>query len=417
MSFDFAPIGTFSPGILVLVAIMSSAMSMAVFGSLLRAGIPGLPRWICANAVIAVALVLLMLQAPAREQMAILVASTLFGAAALMMLQGCREFFGLRPSRSFEYVAYGALVLGIVYWGYISPNVNARIALLSAFFAYVRLVIGWIAFRLRPPGRPKYCYRFLSGAAFFGAAVHVSRAFACVVGWEHQTGFLEATPMNIAFLGLGILALPCLSIGVVMLAHDRMAERMERLANVDGLTGALVRRAFLAGAESLLHKAMNSELRLSIAILDLDKFKTINDVHGHAGGDQALAHFASTISSGLGRADLFGRLGGEEFAVLLLSTGQADTVRLMDKLRASVAASRLTIASREVAYTFSAGVDEYHEGDTLANMMGRADAALYAAKAMGRNCVVGTLLCGSQPLDDAQRENTREETTHVRDDR
>jgi diguanylate cyclase (GGDEF)-like protein len=406
----------FSPGVLLLVAIMSSAMSMAVFGSLLRAGIPGLLRWICANAVIAVALVLLMLQVPPHE-LAIVVASTLFGAGALMMLQGCREFFGLRPSRSLEYVAYGALVFGIVYWGCISPNVNARIAVLSAFLAYVRLVIGWIAFRLRPPGRPKYCYRFLSGAAFLGAVVHISRAIACVVGWEHQTGFLEATPMNIAFIGLGILALPCLSIGVVMLAHDRMAERMERLANVDGLTGALVRRAFLAEAESLLHKAMNSELRLSIAILDLDKFKTINDVHGHAGGDQALAHFASAISSGLGPADLFGRLGGEEFAVLFLSSGQADTVRLMDELRASVAASRLTTPSGEVAYTFSAGVDEYHEGDALATMMGRADAALYAAKAMGRNCVVGTLLSGSQSVDDAQAENTGEETTQMRDDR
>src|SRR4051812_5070902 len=161
MSFDLAPIGMFSTGILLLVAIMSSAMSMAVFGSLLRAGIPGLPRWICANAVIAAALVLLLLRAPAHEQMAILVASTLLGAAALMMLQGCRQFFGLRSSRSLEYVAYGALVLGIVYWEYISPNVNARIALLSAFLAYVRLVIGWMAFRLRPPGRPKYCYRFL----------------------------------------------------------------------------------------------------------------------------------------------------------------------------------------------------------------------------------------------------------------
>src|SRR5438270_7627521 len=103
----------FSPGILLLVAIMSSAMSMAVFGSLLRAGIPGLPRWICANAVIAVALVLLMLQVPPHK-LAIVVASTLFGAAALMMLQGCREFFGLRPSRSLEYVAYGALVSGMV---------------------------------------------------------------------------------------------------------------------------------------------------------------------------------------------------------------------------------------------------------------------------------------------------------------
>jgi diguanylate cyclase (GGDEF)-like protein len=137
-------------------------------------------------------------------------------------------------------------------------------------------------------------------------------------------------------------------------------------------------------------------LRLSIAILDLDKFKAINDEHGHAGGDQVLAHFASTVSSGLRRGDVFGRLGGEEFAILSQSTGQVDTFRLMDQLRVRIAASRLAVASGEVTYTFSAGVDEYQEGDTLANMLGKADAALYAAKAMGRNCVVGTRLADSQ---------------------
>lgn len=399
-----------SPVILLVVAMMSSVMSMAVFGSLLRAAIPGLPRWIGANAVIAVVLVILVLQAPSPAQLTIVVASALLGAAALVMLQGCREFFGLRPSRSFEYVVYGALLLGIVYWGYISPNANARIALLSAFLAYVRVVIGWISIRLRPPGRPKYCYQFMAGAALLGAAVHASRSVACVVGWEHQASFLEPTPLNIVFLGLGILAMPCLSIGAVMLAHDRMAERMERLANVDGLTGVLVRRAFLVQAEALLQEARNAKLRLSIAILDLDKFKAINDVHGHAGGDQVLAHFAITVSSGLREGDIFGRLGGEEFAVLSLSTGQADTVRLIDQLRVHVAASRLTIPSGEVTYTFSAGVDEYHEGDTLANMMGRADAALYAAKAMGRNCVVGTLLSAGQRVEVTQGESTTEQS-------
>jgi diguanylate cyclase (GGDEF)-like protein len=381
---------------LLVVAIMSCLVSMAVFGSLLHVGIQGLRRWIGANAVVVVALVLLALQAPAPARLAIVVASALLGAAALLMLQGCRQFFGLRPAHSLEYVAYGVVLLGIVYWGYLSPDVNARIALLSAFLAYARLAIGWIVFRLRPPGRPKYCYQFLAGAAFLGAAVHASRSIACVVGWEHQTAFLAPTPINIAFIGLAILALPCLSIGVVMLAHDRMAEGMERLANVDGLTGALVRRAFLARAESLLAEARNSNLRLSIAILDLDKFKAINDEHGHAGGDQVLAHFASTVSSGLRRGDVFGRLGGEEFAILSQSTGQVDTFRLMDQLRVRIAASRLAVASGEVTYTFSAGVDEYQEGDTLANMLGKADAALYAAKAMGRNCVVGTRLADSQ---------------------
>ncbi|CAG4897288.1 GGDEF domain-containing protein [Paraburkholderia gardini] len=395
-----------SPVSFLVVAIMSCAVSMAVFSSLLRADIPGLPRWIGANALLAVALGLLALQAPMPARMVILIGSALLAAAALLMLQGCRQFFGLRPSHSFEYVAYGALMLAIVYWQYVSPNVNARAALMSAFLAYIRIVIGWITYKLRPPDRPKYGYYFMSVVAFLGAAIHLSRSLVCMLGWEHQTSFLAPTPMNIAFLGLGILTLPALSAGVVMLAHDRMAERMERLANVDGLTGALVRRAFLVRAEALLSDAKRSRLPLSIAILDLDKFKAINDEHGHAVGDRTLAHFASTVSGGLRSGDIFARLGGEEFAILCPSTGQADTIRLMDRFRAQVASSRWTISSGAVPCTFSAGVDEYREGDTFADMMARADAALYAAKALGRDCVVGTSLAAGQRVRSVQGEST-----------
>ena len=117
-----------------------------------------------------------------------------------------------------------------------------------------------------------------------------------------QTGLMQVSPSNITFLALGILAPPCLSIGVVMLAHDRLAERLERLANVDDLTGALSRRAFLAASDALLKASLRTRSPVTMAIIDIDSFKAVNDTHGHAAGDQVLQAFR-----GVRRAQSAGR--------------------------------------------------------------------------------------------------------------
>jgi diguanylate cyclase (GGDEF)-like protein len=379
----------FSQVAFLVVAITSSALSMAVFGSLLRAGIPGLARWLYANTLIAFAFTVLALQGTAPGRLSIVVAGSVAAYGILLVLEGCRQFFGLCPSRLRDRVVYLAWVIGLIQWAFVSPDPNVRIVLISAFLAYVRVSIAWMAFRLRPVHRPKYSYYFLSISSCAEAAVHVVRGLAYGFGWERQTSaVLTQTPMSIAFLALGILALPCLSIGMLMLAHDRMAERMERLATVDELTGALVRRAFTVEAQLLLKRAARSESRLSIAILDIDSFKAINDEYGHAAGDAALRQFASLVSRGLRRGDVFGRLGGEEFALLFPSTRQEDALLMVDTLRMTVAASPFPVPGGEAACTFSAGVGEYCNDDSLATLMARADSALYSAKAMGRNRIV-----------------------------
>ena len=388
----------FSPVALLIVGIMSGLVSMAVFGSLLRSGIPGLSRWFGANILIMVTLGVLALNGRSTAALNIVIASALIAGAALVAMQGCRQFFGLRPSRLYELLAYAILVLGLLHWTYASPNVNARIVLMSVFLGYVRLVVAWTAYSRRPPHRPGYSYNFVALLALLGALVHVARALSTGFGWEHQTHFLDSTPMNIAFLGLGILTLPCLAIGMVMIAYDRMAERMERLATIDELTGALVRREFMAQAGLRLDHANRTKSCLAVAILDIDNFKAINDGHGHAAGDRTLSHFSSVIAQGIRQGDIFGRLGGEEFAIVLPATSRADAVAMMNRLRLQIAASTLAVSHGGVACTFSAGIDEYQSGDTLANLLARADSALYSAKAMGRNRVVAALSVDDQAV-------------------
>ncbi len=374
------------PTALIGIASLSCLMSVAVLGSLFHAQIPGIRHWCLASGVLAAVTALLLLFQ--RSPSIILGASALLVVASLSALQGFRRFFHLRASLSGEYLAVGAILAGLVYWTYLSPDIDARVVIISAFLGYVRFVIAWLVQRHRPAGRPRYGYYFVSGVALLGAFVHVIRCAVYGLGLAHETDFLEATPVNVAFLGMATLTLPCLSVGMVMLAHDRLAERMERLATIDDLTGVFGRRAFIARAEALLGSARGAKSPVSIALLDIDNFKSINDRHGHAAGDQALANVAATISREIRQADVLGRVGGEEFALLLPRTGKEDALRLVDRLRAIVASSVSEGPAACVACTLSAGVDEFRACDTLASAMARADAALYAAKAKGRNCVV-----------------------------
>jgi diguanylate cyclase (GGDEF)-like protein len=373
------------PTALIGIAILSCLMSVAVLGSLFHTQVPGIRHWCVASGLLAVTATLLIFR---RSDIVVLGASVLLIAASLLAVQGFRRFFHRPPSVGWEYGALAAILAGLVYWTYVSPDVSARGAMISGFLAYIRFVIAWVVERYRPAGRPKYGYRFVSIAAVLGAVIHAVRCVVYGFGFAHETTFLEDTPLNVMFLGMAILTLPCLSVGMVMLAHDRLAERMERLATIDDLTGVLGRRAFIARTEALFEHAKAANSKLSIAILDIDNFKGINDRYGHAAGDQALAHVALTISGEIRQTDVLGRIGGEEFALLLPLTGKEEAARLTNRLRAIVAASISRAAAGDVACTLSAGVEEFGDGDTVAAVMARADTALYAAKANGRNCVM-----------------------------
>ncbi|WP_206956933.1 GGDEF domain-containing protein [Trinickia acidisoli] len=366
------------------IALMSCVMSAAVLGSLLRANVRGVPRWCAAYGIFSVAILLVLVGPRVPLWLGLSVAHCLFLFASLLILEGVREFFGRPRASAIEYAASVAVYLAVLYFIYVKPSPDDSVVVSSAYFAYVRAAIGWAALRYRPPQRPKYSYYFLAIAAFAGALLHVARSIAYGVGWNHQVVFLDPSPLNIAFLGLGILSFPFLSIAMVMLAHDRLAERMERLATIDELTGTLIRRAFMERAEASVAAAHASGAPLALAIVDLDNFKAVNDRYGHAAGDRALVHFASTVSRSLRPGDLFGRLGGEEFALLFPATREAQALQLTNSLRAAIAAR----PCGQTPYTFSAGVDEFGAGDTLARVLARADAALYTAKALGRDCVV-----------------------------
>jgi len=166
------------------------------------------------------------------------------------------------------------------------------------------------------------------------------------------------------------------------------SRRLETLIFEDPLTGLANRRFILTQLGSLVSGARRHGRPLSIAIIDIDHFKSVNDRLGHAGGDHCLREAAIALRSALDMGDMLGRYGGEEFVVLLPGRGGADARDMAERLRAAVERRDFRFEGHAERLTVSIGVaTRLDRESTPAAAVKRADKALYAAKRAGRNCV------------------------------
>jgi diguanylate cyclase (GGDEF)-like protein len=156
-------------------------------------------------------------------------------------------------------------------------------------------------------------------------------------------------------------------------------------AMTDPLTSLYNRRYIFRRLDDLLCTTQKMRIPLAVAMLDLDHFKRVNDVHGHAVGDGVLQHFAQQMRKHLRPLDAVGRIGGEEFLMLLPNADVTSALPVLERLRARLDDMQ---APPPLPYTFSAGVAAALPGDGVADVVRRADDALYAAKTGGRNQLV-----------------------------
>jgi urea transport system substrate-binding protein len=164
---------------------------------------------------------------------------------------------------------------------------------------------------------------------------------------------------------------------------------LHRLATTDPLTGLTNRREFLSAVHNELRRMQRHARPAAVFMLDIDHFKRLNDLYGHDVGDRALVEVARQVRQMLRSHDVFARLGGEEFAAFLPETDIDSALQTAERVRASVAALRLTVDHQPIGFTCSIGVTILDPlADTPESALKRADAALYAAKAAGRDRVV-----------------------------
>lgn len=167
-----------------------------------------------------------------------------------------------------------------------------------------------------------------------------------------------------------------------------LEERLKMIADTDELTGLPNRRKFLRLAKDALQAVKKSGARVSLVVLDLDRFKEVNDTLGHDAGDETLRQIADQLSRGLRPGDILARWGGEELVVMLPETDQWGGILVAERLRARIEAYSIETTTASFSVTASFGVTQLLEtDDDLRAALARADKALYDAKEAGRNCV------------------------------
>jgi diguanylate cyclase (GGDEF)-like protein len=175
---------------------------------------------------------------------------------------------------------------------------------------------------------------------------------------------------------------------LLSMTKERTEMRHRIAALIDPLTGLPNRRAFMIDAEATIAGRVSRSAPIAVLLADLDRFKAINDVYGHAIGDRVLTVFAASLHRCLGANDLAGRIGGEEFAILLPQKDEAGALALAERIRVVFADAAAEIGGHAVAATVSIGVAASRiGGHDLGGLLGRADGALYQAKEAGRNRV------------------------------
>ncbi|MBX3529319.1 MAG: diguanylate cyclase [Rhizobiaceae bacterium] len=221
----------------------------------------------------------------------------------------------------------------------------------------------------------------------FGAAMLMAGS-AGLLSLPGNADYFETS--NSIRLGIALMALGPLTISAMNLVREELLVQLDHAASHDPLTGALSRRALMERGCAITTRALDSGGEVAFLMIDADNFKRINDTHGHAAGDKVLVALAAFVSTMLRPADLFGRLGGEEFGILLPRTAAHERDIVAERIRAALATLPVEITTGEFIYfTVSIGAANLRQFSDLGleTLMTRADQALYGAKFGGKNRV------------------------------
>jgi diguanylate cyclase (GGDEF)-like protein len=379
MSLDPATLMTLTAAIAATVGLL------LVFAWVQNRAHRALGMWGAADLAAAVAAVLLMTRNHVPDVVSIALPFALL-AVTYAVIWAAGRTFGRRPLRP-SWMAVGpALWLVACAFPPFFDSTRARVVLISAISAAYTLAAAHELWRDRGE---HLLSRYPTVACLVLHAILLTARAAIAVIWTMPQGSeILMTP----WVALMTIEPTILVIAGGFLQLSMAKERSElvqrQAATTDELTGVASRRAFFDEGERKLKSAAKRGVPTSLLVFDLDHFKHINDSHGHQAGDRVLQAFAQCAVRALRPGDLFGRVGGEEFAALLANTSLDSALNVAEHLRAAVVGIGLREDDLPLHLSVSVGVSTANgsRGD-LGALLGQADRALYDAKRAGRNCV------------------------------
>ena len=376
------------PRTTVLIGSITSGLMALVLWLLARATplpVPGLRTWVAGAWLVFVALVLLGLRDWITPLASVTLGNSALVLAYIVWLAGTHRHFGVRLRWLPWLAAWAAMVAAVTWFVYGDASFRARsvivAALCSAISAYHALVL------LRYPQAERFGrslgITLTSSWLTILAAVYAVRAVHAGLFPQGDSGLLTQDTIQIVYTGSFTVCNLLLVIGFATMASDHVRARIEEQAVRDALTGTLNRQALRECLERARASHKRTGQPFCVAMLDVDHFKKINDNHGHPVGDRVLVHLCRRMAALVRPHDAVARYGGEEFVIVMPQT------RLPE---AALVAERILLEAVQVdsptlpAFTVSIGLAESSTDDATADaIITRADAALYQAKARGRN--------------------------------
>jgi diguanylate cyclase (GGDEF)-like protein len=345
--------------------------------------IPALAVWGIGFVVGSIGTILLGARGYTSDFISIVLANALLALAYGIMWGGVREFVG-------KYIPWPAVFLGAVLWlvacqiDLFYGSATARVVLMALIVGCYLVMSVWEFWRSRENASfsrwPIIAVLLIHAVAFF------ARIPLAVAWLERPEAAVLRLDWAAALIAEVLFFVFCVAYLLGSMAHERMVLRHRADAHSDQLTGVANRREFFSRGENLVRRARMGGQPATLILFDLDAFKEINDTHGHPVGDHVLKAFCEVAVASIRPGDLFARVGGEEFACLLVNISSREGERIAERIRAVFAASEVEVGPARVHATVSAGIASLDGGThLLSELILVADRALYRAKAQGGN--------------------------------
>jgi diguanylate cyclase (GGDEF)-like protein len=374
------------PTLFVIAVFVSAVAGFLLLLSWLQNRSIGALAWWASSLIIgSIGVALIAARGDISDTWSITVANAILASAYGMIWAGVRNFDGRATSAPLVFAGAVIWLVACRFEAFFTSP-QARTALMSAVVVSYSLLSAWELWRGRREGlifRLPVILLLLVHAAFFVVRIPLADALPLATdSAEILTGRWTFTIFEAVFFAF------CIPYLLGAMARERMVLGYKRASLIDPLTGVANRRAFFERGEKLLHRSAFDCLPTVLLSFDLDGFKHINDTFGHPVGDQVLIAFCGTATAALRPDDLFGRLGGEEFASLLPRTSLDEGLAVAERIRSNFEAVTLEIGTNTLAATVSVGAAmSIDPSRNLADIITAADRALYRAKANGRNRV------------------------------
>jgi diguanylate cyclase (GGDEF)-like protein len=314
---------------------------------------------------------------------------------------GVRQFVGKSTPWLTVLGIMAGTIAGLAFATLVYDSLALRVVIFSAAQS---VLIGWAVVDIldrRAGGITPGCL-LAAGACSILLLLNAARTVLAVIASGSEMPVMASGQLQAALVFLVAVfgALVC-QFGFLLMTMDRLQTEMVHLTGVDDLTGAANRRRLLAACEQECVRSVRTRRAFAIMVIDVDRFKAINDSHGHAVGDEFLKMFANTAIGQLRAQDLLARLGGDEFCVLMPETDGEQAAKTAGRLAAAVRNTSVHRDGARIGSTISIGVAQWSPaiGRKACALLDLADKALYLTKKAGRDGVTLAPLPAQEPIE------------------